>query len=267
MSHSIVRPSIRPRRGLLWRVDGDTTTLLSLDTGRYYTFNDSASVIWAGICARHALPDVAADVASRYKRVLEDVAEDVDTFVGSLRASGLIELDTTTNVVSSDSARIDSDSDAEAVAIEHGAAGVRTSAHEAAEPAAPSFLICLLALTSIHLALRLVNLRRVLRIVFETSRAGNTPDWRGMGAWCGELALRIQQASAWHPGHTQCLERSLCFLWLARRRGADVTLRLGVSPSPFAAHAWIESAGVPVNDHQEYLRLFRPFPPITAASL
>lgn len=49
--------------------------------------------------------------------------------------------------------------------------------------------------------------------------------------------------------HT-CLHRSLALWWLMRRRGVDVTLKIGARrcTDGLEAHAWVEHAGVIVND-------------------
>ena len=52
------------------------------------------------------------------------------------------------------------------------------------------------------------------------------------------------------PFKASCLERSLALLWMLRRRGYPVRLKIGLSKksSGLEAHAWLELGGVVLND-------------------
>lgn len=79
-------------------------------------------------------------------------------------------------------------------------------------------------------------------------------------------AERVAMTAAFVPGRALCLEQSLALYFLLRRMGIQVTLRLGVQAYPFAAHAWVEHAGEPVNESAEKLRPFVPFPTLPEIS-
>ena len=70
----------------------------------------------------------------------------------------------------------------------------------------------------------------------------------------------VALAGALYPGRAQCLEQSLALYFLARRRGIPVKFQMGVQSQPFAAHAWIEYAGAPVNDLVEHIQYFTRLP-------
>ena len=57
-----------------------------------------------------------------------------------------------------------------------------------------------------------------------------------------------------------CLRESLALWWLLRRKGIVSDLRFGVDMQSEAlnAHAWIEVAGIPVNDAIDVAQRFRP---------
>lgn len=74
------------------------------------------------------------------------------------------------------------------------------------------------------------------------------------------VAHTIFVAAAFYPGRALCLEQSLALYALLVERCADVTLRFGVQPRPFAAHAWVEHRGEPVDEEMERLKLYAPFP-------
>lgn len=57
-----------------------------------------------------------------------------------------------------------------------------------------------------------------------------------------------------------CLPESLTLLTLLRRRGIAAELRIGVATAgPFAAHAWVEVDGRPVNDTADVAERFAVF--------
>ena len=60
----------------------------------------------------------------------------------------------------------------------------------------------------------------------------------------------VQGAAAWSVLHPTCLHRSLTLWWLLRRQGIASELRIGVRKEQgrFEAHAWVERAGVALND-------------------
>ena len=63
------------------------------------------------------------------------------------------------------------------------------------------------------------------------------------------------------PCPVTCLTRSLLLDWTLRRRGVASQLRIGVrlSQGELDAHAWVEVAGVPVNDRPDVSEQFAPF--------
>lgn len=62
------------------------------------------------------------------------------------------------------------------------------------------------------------------------------------------------------PLHTSCLARSLCLAWLLRRQGIACTVRIGARmvDKRLDAHAWVECAGVPLNDDADVAQRFAP---------
>lgn len=71
----------------------------------------------------------------------------------------------------------------------------------------------------------------------------------------------VDIAAAQGPVTVACLHKSLALWWLLRREGIPCDLRLGAgtSPGPFEAHAWVECAGVVINDGPENLARYQPF--------
>jgi len=73
---------------------------------------------------------------------------------------------------------------------------------------------------------------------------------------------RLVNIAARHvPFPSTCLTRSLLLIWMLRRRGVATELRIGVRLTPGAldAHAWVEHAGMPINDRPDIGGQFAPF--------
>lgn len=78
----------------------------------------------------------------------------------------------------------------------------------------------------------------------------------------GEIANRLGWAFAQSAfimtGADQCLVRSLALARLLRRRNIAASLVLGVTASPFSAHAWVQRGDLLLNDRVERIRTFSP---------
>ena len=63
------------------------------------------------------------------------------------------------------------------------------------------------------------------------------------------------------PFPSTCLSRSLLLTWILRRRGVGTDMRIGVRVTQgiLDAHAWVEYAGMPINDRPDIAREFAPF--------
>ena len=62
------------------------------------------------------------------------------------------------------------------------------------------------------------------------------------------ISTAVDLACAWYPKSVLCLQRSAATTCLMRRHGIAASLTIGVRQMPFRAHAWVEVAGVVVND-------------------
>lgn len=118
---------------------------------------------------------------------------------------------------------------------------------------------CLLRFVLVDACLHTIGFRRTLRL-FSWLGRGRLDD-STFDADLTELsATAVAAAGAFYPRRAICLEQSLVLYWLLRRRGQPARLRVGVRPLPFAAHAWVECAGAPVNERPEHLEQLVPFP-------
>ena len=124
---------------------------------------------------------------------------------------------------------------------------------------APHVLTCMVMVTFADLALKVLGLRRAVRLTRWAAGPadGSSPEAQSLVA---ETAHRVAIAAAFYPGRAQCLEQSLALYFLLRRRGLAVELRIGVQAFPFAAHAWVEHDGRPINELEDFVSRLAPFP-------
>ncbi len=75
------------------------------------------------------------------------------------------------------------------------------------------------------------------------------------------LGALVNTAAHHTLGPANCLTRSLYLWWRLRRAGIDSELRIGVrlNDGVLDGHAWVECAGVPVNDRPDVSADFTPF--------
>jgi len=108
------------------------------------------------------------------------------------------------------------------------------------------------------LALRLVGLQRLQARLYRAVPKGTAQPALDELKRTGAL---VNAASNRLLGPDNCLTRSLYLWWLLRRRGVSCELRIGVKMNDGAldAHAWVEHAGVPVNDRDDIGATFHAF--------
>lgn len=252
------QPYWAPASSTLWCSHGDVTFLLSLETGRYHTLDDEVAVAaWYQMCEGEALDAIARRIAADYGDAVDarEVLADLCALLSDLSRRGLI-------------VPLASPAASTAHAIASGRedrrqAGSSTSpslACDAATPALPSVSACLVRLAIVHVLMKAIGLRKLLRHV---ARRTPGPLRAPASSFARALAGRVGTAMVWYPFGTACLEHSVCLLWMMRRAGCAVDLRIGVQPFPFSAHAWVECGGEPLNESPERVALFQPFPVIT----
>jgi hypothetical protein len=67
------------------------------------------------------------------------------------------------------------------------------------------------------------------------------------------LSLSIDLACVFYPKRVLCLQRSAATTLLLRKYGIHAEMVIGAQMLPFKSHAWVEVAGVVVND-KPYMR-------------
>lgn len=129
---------------------------------------------------------------------------------------------------------------------------------DAGQSCPPSVLACVLALIVVKCSLGMAGVSRTVRGIEWLTRHR---------AWCDVIPSELVYAAdhavaiaaALYPGRALCLEQSLVLYFFLRRSGVPAELRIGVHPYPFSAHAWVELNGIPVNDVEEHVVIYRAF--------
>jgi len=115
-------------------------------------------------------------------------------------------------------------------------------------------------LPAVAAAIHIFGLRRVCRflsrhpVIGEGAGASDVQGAREAARLVNAIACRI-------PVRPNCLTRSVTLWWILRRRAVDSALRIGVRTAggQFEAHAWVELAGLVVNDDADIAERFAPF--------
>lgn len=122
----------------------------------------------------------------------------------------------------------------------------------------PSLLRVTVVVALVKLSLLVLGLRRTLRAIHllaPPARATCLVEYEAVE----RTARRVAMIAAFYPARVACLEQSLTLYWLLQRSRVPATFRIGVLPSQFAAHAWVEHDGQPVLE-SELVRTVIPFP-------
>jgi hypothetical protein len=204
---------------------GTAIVVLSLENGRYYTLDETASQLWRLLSAPERPGMRSIPTSSVFS----------ESLIADMLGLGLI---------------IDGDDEA------HHKDADRPLSHRPRQPlSVPSLVTATAWLSCISLALRSVGLRSVWRWAHgsHSCEADGCPN-----EFADVLTHQVARASALSPVRCQCLEQSLFVLRWLRASGVDAALRLGIMQYPFRAHAWVEVHGAVVNDSAERIRVYRP---------
>jgi len=102
-----------------------------------------------------------------------------------------------------------------------------------------------LEIAATYLQVRAAMRRRDFRAVVAELRAADAPAPRDAELAAPRLAAAVRRTLASAPRRSRCLVQSLVLTRLLARRGIESSLVIAVSPGRrFAAHAWVESAGI-----------------------
>jgi len=112
------------------------------------------------------------------------------------------------------------------------------------------FLAALTLLPAVRVGLRTLGLRRVEAVLGRRLRPELSAEPEG-ALYRARRTARLLAVAAQYAGGT-CLARSVVLACLLERQGVPAQLRIGVrkGENGFEAHAWVEAAGVSLNEEQ-----------------
>jgi len=115
----------------------------------------------------------------------------------------------------------------------------------------------MMTLSLVRLSLVVLGLGRTVRLIRRLDR-GRSDSAAPDAATARGIEASVAKAAALFPGRALCLEQSLTLYALLRRSCVPARLRLGIQSYPFAAHAWVETDGEPLNDIAEHIAFYVP---------
>jgi hypothetical protein len=116
----------------------------------------------------------------------------------------------------------------------------------------------MLRIAAAKLSLRWAGLGRTLARLENRNRHRRARDPR---ASLASISLAFERCNAFFSPLDQCLPRSIAAAHRLLDLGHSPTFVMGVRAEPFGAHAWVESAGLIVNDRFDTVE---PYTPILA---
>lgn len=77
---------------ITWRKLKDELVLMHLDTGAYYSLNETGVLIWQGIVDERSHEDIVNDISDLFDTDREAIVQDFERIVNELADQGLVEL-------------------------------------------------------------------------------------------------------------------------------------------------------------------------------
>jgi transglutaminase superfamily protein/coenzyme PQQ synthesis protein D (PqqD) len=235
----------------------DRMVLLDTRHERYHALNEVASSVWRRIDGGTTFDAVVQGLIDEYEPPAsvgrEGVATDVERLLAQLDTDGLL---------------ADSTDECQPLSPPVGFNGhskiPQTDLPDEVQPVVRmgTVLRYVMLIMLAKVSLRLWGVDRTVRRIL---RRGPSREEAAAVDWQVYVTTEymVAMAAAIYPGRAECLERSLVLFRVLRGQGLSATLKLGVHPDPFVAHAWVESDNVAVSDnaddlaHYSVIREFR----------
>ena len=80
------------KNSITWRKLRDELVLMHLDTGAYYSLNETGVIIWQGIVDERPHEDIVNDMIEMFDVDRETIARDFERVVNELSDQGLVDL-------------------------------------------------------------------------------------------------------------------------------------------------------------------------------
>ena len=122
------------------------------------------------------------------------------------------------------------------------------------------FVEAILIVSALPLVLRVVRVQKLTRALGRSLDHRRASGARVDERRAREIARIVAMGSRHTPADTSCLHRSLALWWLLGRRQLDSRLKMGArhTGGKLDAHAWVEHAGIVINDDPDVARQYTP---------
>lgn len=67
-----------------WNIVDDEVVLLNLDSGHYYSLNESGRRIWELLDGKNTIPDIVTIICNEFEIGQKEAAEDINTLIDEL---------------------------------------------------------------------------------------------------------------------------------------------------------------------------------------
>jgi outer membrane protein assembly factor BamB len=82
--------SYTPPDSVTWKTVSSGTVLLNLESGEYYTLNDTGSLIWSDLIEKKPLPEIVEHLSTEFDCAIETAQADVDEYLNYLLGEKLL---------------------------------------------------------------------------------------------------------------------------------------------------------------------------------
>jgi len=235
-------------RNVFWVTCDGATIVLSMESGKYFGFDNIAALIWSEIAQHIPQDQIASAMATNYGVEVERARADIDSFTQKLQTNGLVEFAVTSATSQS--------------AEEHPQSANSNAGHGPLFQAGNQsgdvrglqrfllFVEAYVLMVRTDVGLWRKGFHGLWKRFGGSSRerTGSSPP--GDPAVVKSLCAPVLAAFRWYRPGAACMHRAMTTFWFLRRRGIQAALCLGVRRHPFGSHVWVEFNDQVLNDSQ-----------------
>jgi Transglutaminase-like superfamily/Coenzyme PQQ synthesis protein D (PqqD) len=223
---------------VFWVACDGATIILSMDSGKYFGFDNVAAFIWGEIAQHSPQDQIASAMASDYGLEIERARADLDSFIRKLQTNGLVEFAVTCETSPSREEHPQASSNSHAGYVSLPQAGKRSGDVRGLH----RFLLFVEAyvlMVRIDVALWRKGFHGLWKRFGSSEKEGGSSLIRDE-ATVKSICSPVRAAFRWYRPGAACMQRAMTTFWFLRRRGIQAALCLGVRRHPFGSHVWVE---------------------------
>ena len=217
----------------------DFVVLLDRLSSRYLSLHGSGAAIWRGLETGGSVADIAAGIAEELGAPREQVETDTGALCRQLAEAGLI-----TEKAPDPGARPGPDAETRQ-RIEQWIESWQAVPISERSGRTGGFARALVEIAAVEWAMRTGGMPKLRQRLARYPLTA--PQVDPVRAWA--IVEQAQRATALYVKKAWCLQRSTACAALLRAEGVPAEVVIGVTPVPFAAHAWVEIGHHVANDH------------------